>query len=278
MTVPVPSRWRQVLAVGFVSLPTVSSAAEPPVSPRTMEVLHGTRKMWPAPPAARPVPTPAALPVAPPPRVVANPAPADTASSERATRPGESQTIILTGFAYPPPNYGTQSAPWLTPAPVPAPTAAPAPAQPTVVVVREPAPEPRPAAPAVPEAARGVTIGNEALCGIAVGAAGLGFGYAGRVRRRVITPVPTAALVPPAPPPGGVMLLGEYNAGPLPATAEKFDVGPSYQSEQQEKKKTEENQQAAALAFILSQNLALHADPDAPPDDELYIDSPRLDD
>ena len=274
MNVLFSSRWRQALAAGVISLPTAAVAAEPEpaAGPRTMEILHGTRKVWPVPapvapaPAPRPV-APAPAPVAPVREVVQT---AGTLESDNPSRVTESRTIIFAGTAAPYPVMTPGSAPWLSSgqfAPVAPPASQPAtpttPAQPTIVVIREPVSEPRPAA----DPARGVTVGSEVLLGIGLGAAGLGFGYAGWNRRR---PVPSVEATPPAAPqkPSGVLLLGEFDAGPLPTTAEKFDMGPSYQTVQQEKKKTEEQNQAAVLEFILSQNLALQDEfPD--PDDLL---------
>jgi hypothetical protein len=53
--------------------------------------------------------------------------------------------------------------------------------------------------------------------------------------------------------------MGQYSAGPVPETAEKFDLGPNYQDEQKQKKQVEEASNQAAVEFILNQNLALLA-------------------
>ena len=155
----------------------------------------------------------------------------------------ESRTIILAGYAGPfsqqQPGFYPSSAPWLAVPPMmpqmPTPQAIPAapaqPAQPTVVVIREPVGEPRPvfAAPAPAEQPRGVTIGNEMLLGIGIGVAGLGFGFAGCRRRAVVAGTKQGSPLPFSPLGGdGMLLMGKYNAGPLPTTAEKFDLGPSY--------------------------------------------------
>jgi hypothetical protein len=50
-----------------------------------------------------------------------------------------------------------------------------------------------------------------------------------------------------------------YNAGPLPETAEAFEIGPSYHEELHQKKQTEEANNQAAVEFLLTQNLALLA-------------------
>jgi hypothetical protein len=65
----------------------------------------------------------------------------------------------------------------------------------------------------------------------------------------------------------GVLLMGRYNAGPRPTTAEKFDIGPSYAALREEKKKIEAQNQQALIEFILGQNVALHQ--------ELYGSTPE---
>jgi len=314
-------RWRKAIALGLLSLPAVATASEPETSAttpvdktRTIEVLHGTRKVSPD-----PVPIPLSFfPAIPPAPLLMPPQVVDTSATESdrteiAPRSGDTRTIIIMGYAPPSPGP-VQNAPWLVPTPsflpatppapailppavVSQPVAATPPAQPTVVVIREPASEsPRNAAS---EPARGVTVGSDAIVGIAIGVAGLALGYAGWHRRPVTPPAPlpestpvpeptpVAAPVPSVvPPPDSLMLLGEFNAGEPPTTAEKFDVGQSYEIEQQDKKKAEAQNQTALLEFILSQNLALHddlADPDATlpeamevnPDLDRY--APRLD-
>jgi hypothetical protein len=301
MNFPIPIRWRRAIALGLATLPAAAQASDPPQwhpnltqppvparTARDIEVLHGTVKVA---PIYRPAPVPvvpaeskswggAPAPVTPPPAPREEPKPAPPVI--------ESRTIILAGYGGPfsqqssmnPPN-----APWLMPtgpqgpaampipipvmpmtmpAPAPAPAAA---AQPTFVVIREPNGEPRPVMMPAPEPSRGVTIGNEALLGIGIGVAGLGFGFAGWRRRAAGA---GAALRHPAPasPMGGdgVLLMGKYNAGPVPTTAEKFDIGPSYASQAAEKKKVEEQNQQAVLEFILNQNLALHAELAGPSD------------
>jgi hypothetical protein len=271
MNVPIPFRWRQAVAAGLVALPTAGlAAAEPDPFPpvrgaHTVEILYGTRKVW---PVARPAPAPAVpgevkgAPVATPPAV--------REETREKPAPPDPQPIILAGYSGPflHPGFSPQTSPWLVPIPAAPPVAPPAPAAPasTVVVIREPAPAAPPPAPAA-EPARGITLGGETVLGIGIGIAGLGFGFAGW-RRRAATS--NAKQDNPAPPPpatsDGLLLMGRYNAGPVPTSAEKFDIGPSYQTEVQEKKKVEEQNQQAVLEFILDQNLALHAElaePDA---------------
>lgn len=182
------------------------------------------------------------------------------------------------------------SAPWLTPplsgspATVTPPTQvivirepAPAPAQPATAPVPTPqvvqlpaAPPPAPIiiretvpAPAV-EPARGITLTPELLIGLAVGLVGVVFGLAGRfrgVREKPAEETPLAAPVAAPTPavPENVLMVGGYNAGPLPDLAETFDLGPSYEEEQRQKKLAEEQSSQAVLEFILAQNLALQA-------------------
>jgi hypothetical protein len=189
----------------------------------------------------------------------------------RVLMPPEPQHIVLASYAAPVPYPapGPNSVP--TPAPstptLPAPTVAPptATTQPTVVVIREPAAEPRPSEPA-----RGLSVGVDSLVAIGLGALGLVFGLVSWVRgsRRelpVAIPTPPAPVAPPAPPDTGVKLLGMYHAGPLPDTAEKFDLGPTYHEELQQKKQIEVANNQAAVEFILSQNLALLAAIDSAP-------------
>ena len=73
--------------------------------------------------------------------------------------------------------------------------------------------------------------------------------------------VPLATSVPAkirsSPPEVGMRLQGTFNAGPLPETAEKFDLGPTYHDDLWEKKQTEVRNNEAVVQFILDQNLAL---------------------
>ena len=148
-------------------------------------------------------------------------------------------------------------------------TPAPPAAQPTVVVIREPAADARPGPAAEP--ARGAAVGVDVLAALALcGVAGY-FGYRAW-ERRVKPPEPVAAVAPPpAPVPlpapvavpvpvePGVVLMGMYDAGPLPATAQKFDLGPTYHDDLRVKKQAVETSDQAAVEFVLNQNLALLA-------------------
>jgi len=82
-------------------------------------------------------------------------------------------------------------------------------------------------------------------------------------RRAAVAPAPSpvpAVIVPERPAdPCAVRLQGRYDAGPLPETAEKFDLGPTCHDELRQKKQAEEQTNAAAVEFILNQNLALLA-------------------
>lgn len=137
---------------------------------------------------------------------------------------------------------------------------------PPIVVVREPAAESRPT-PA-PEPARGLTFSVESVVALGVAVVGVLFGLVALARgsRKADPPVvaPPAVPVPvpaPEPPPAsdGVRLMGKYDAGSLPESAEKFDLGPTYQDEQRQKRHAEEANNQAAVEFILNQNLALLA-------------------
>jgi hypothetical protein len=238
MNVPIPFRWRQAVAAGLVALPTAGpAAAEPDPFPpargaHTVEILYGTRKVW---PVARPAPASTEVKVAP-----VAPPPAVREETREKPAPPDPQPIILTGYSvpFPHPGFAPQASPWLVPIPAAPPVTPQAPAAPapTVVVIREPAAEPRPAPAPAAEPARGVTLGGETVLGIGIGIAGLGFGFAGWRRRAATAKQDHPAPAPPAAS-DGLLLMGRYNAGPVPATAEKFDIGPSYQTEVQEKKK-----------------------------------------
>ncbi len=164
-----------------------------------------------------------------------------------------------------PPHY-MPAAPWLMPAPhAPAGMAKEQATPPQVVIIREPG-EARASTTAshaapVSEGSRGITVTPETLLGLGIGVAGIGIGVAGWRRS---SREKAAALVMPTPPPSvpadGVLLMGKYNAGRRPEPAEKFEIGPTYQDEQLSKLQVESESQNAVLEFILSQNLALHAE------------------
>lgn len=215
-----------------------------------------------------------------------------TKITERLKITHELRPVYITNYPYVPyasaPAIATRErpvpslpqAPWLTPTtrlatpaahtdapPAAAPAATPVAAtQPTVVVVREPAGEIQARPPVTPVAEPdGITISvGTLLAGLSllVLIAGLviGIGYA-VVRQAVVRrrDAPPALAVPAAPVASdGLLLMGKYNAGPPRGTAERFEIGNSYQAEQAEKRKARAEQQEALVAFILSQNLALH--------------------
>ncbi len=308
MNLPIPLRWRRAI-VGLALLPVASPgiAAEPepfPVlpgvtlppdrTPQEVQILYGTRKVYPyyRPQLVLPLPP---MPVMPPPgyRLVPEPSVSEESRTvaptevhvfveDRATPPAP---IILAGYSgmHSPAMPLSQQAPWLGSSslvpqlsmlPVPQIPMAPnlatsgpsasqpaTAAQPTIVVIRESGGEARPAPLA--EAPRGITLGGEALLGIGIGAAGLGFGFAGWRRKSSTAAAKTTLRHPEPTSPmagDGVMLMGKYNSGPRKETAERFDMGVNYETEKKEKKKTEAQSQQAVLEFILSQNLALHAE------------------
>lgn len=204
--------------------------------------------------------------------------------AERTNPPAESRQIILTTYSgpAPAPMLSAVSAPWLavpqpaqpalTPVPAPvaelprAPVVVPATPTQTIVVVRDPVAEPKPE-PTV-EPARGLASTTENL--ITLGAAGFAallgllawFRSGRRAAAQEAVPTLLPALVGPAMSQAdadGVQLMGQYDAGPLPDSAEKFELGPTYHDEQREKKRVVEQNNAAAVEFILNQNLALLA-------------------
>jgi hypothetical protein len=268
--------WQRGLVAGLLALPATTSvlAQEPPDTPkrtaRDVEVYLGTRKVAPAVPVAivpgRNWPAPAVTQVQP---------------GDQHARAREPVAITVNAYALPAPatDVAPPNAPWLgagasqvtpaaafTPAnPVystnaPHPTSNAPQGQPTVLVIREAA-EGKPVASPAPEPARGVTLRLETLLGLGVGLLGLGVGLLALVRRSAPTPVmkylPSSPAVAPD---GGILLMGKYNAGPPREKAEKFEIGPSFQAEAQEKKKVAQQNEQAVLEFILSQNLALHAE------------------
>lgn len=181
--------------------------------------------------------------------------------AERNAPAADSRHFILASYstASPYPPLSDANAPWLvtrhnlpTLTAVPAATEAAA-ASPTFVVVREPASE------AHPEPARGLFLSSENL--IAFGVAAVAFLFGIMARARVVKSKRGEAIIAPeaAIDPNAVQLMGQYNAGPLPDTAEKFEIGPTFHEEVQQKKAIEEQNNVAAVEFILNQNLALLA-------------------
>jgi len=131
---------------------------------------------------------------------------------------------------------------------------------PTVVVIREPAVP----SPVIPAGEAGVTLGYGMLGGMLVAGLGVAIGLVGWFRR----PTPAASAIPepqpvtlvPAETPStenGIKLLGKYFAGPVPDTAERFELGQTYQEELQQKKQVEVANNQAAMEMLLQQNLTL---------------------
>lgn len=147
------------------------------------------------------------------------------------------------------------------------PLAGPAPA-PQIVVVRESAPAaavvPPPAEVRIEHAPPANRWSPELLACLGVSAAGAVIALASSFRGR--QPVVVYANQPAAEVPAfaptlarmeGATLLGGFDVGPLPASAEAFDMGPSYAQEQQIKKETEAKNLDAVAAFIVEDNLAV---------------------
>jgi hypothetical protein len=191
--------------------------------------------------------------------------------SERTKPTAEPRHISLISYSTPPAYSPLQDAntPWLASRSNAAGlTAASTPAEtvtaPTVVVVREPATEPR------PEQARGLFLSIENL--LAFGVAAIAFVFGIWARSRTVQAKSAEAIIAPAPviDPNALQLMGGYNAGPLPDTAERFEIGLTYHEEIQQQKKIEEQNNVAAVEMILNQNLALLASLNPQP---LVVDS-----
>ncbi|MDW8242817.1 MAG: hypothetical protein RMJ88_06360 [Thermogemmata sp.] len=255
-----------------------------------VEILHGNQRVWPV------APRPATWVLIPVPVVPAAAAGTSTSSGssrddKAESRPPvvESRTIILAshaGVLGPLGDHGLSLAPWLAPSwsaaslpsatwPVTPPpggitpsTGAPSPSPPQVIIVRDreadsraPAEVPTASPSKTAEAAtRGITVGPELLVGLATGLGGLGLGVWSWRRHKGHKPTVGRHPLGYTPLGGeeGVLLMGRYNAGPRPATAEKFDIGPSYATLREEKKKVQIQNQQALVEFILGQNVALH--------------------
>jgi hypothetical protein len=132
-------------------------------------------------------------------------------------------------------------------------------AQPQVVVIREPA-----ESHSIPETANGITFNVPTLIAFGVGLIGLLFSVrawsgASRHKHPALAPIFQTTQGPVALDPNSVNLMGKYNAGPKPDSAEKFEIGPTYDEQLLNKKKAEEANNAAAVELILNQNLALLA-------------------
>ncbi len=117
--------------------------------------------------------------------------------------------------------------------------------KPTVIIVREAAP-----AVALPEPA-GVRISTETLL-VALGGILVGLGA---MLWRSRTPA-TAVAKPPA----THATIRGLDIGPLPDTAEKFDLGPTYAEGLAHEKATEKAGETAILQHILEQNLTMRAE------------------
>lgn len=146
-----------------------------------------------------------------------------------------------------------------------------------VVFVHEPTPAPAPIdpKPAAPEAAvyklspeMAVTAGVGVVCllGVAVALA-----RGGRAVTVTSSPATSASMpVDYGPSKDGPMLMGQYRAGQLPDTAERFDIGPSYRDEVRAKQRDEEMNKQAVVAHILDQNLNLFDTESAEADDDEF--------
>lgn len=288
-------RLAAALLTSVLGATSAARAADPtPVQPAQVEIFHGAKKVWPPPaPPVQPPPKPVVPAESKGGPVVEEPGRASAAFvaacaavrdgstsvtksatnlldriSDRMAVQTEARQIMLASYV-PPPAHQPQPAPpanlpWLPPTQTPPtqPAAVSTPQTPTVVVIREAAPEVQRvevpvAAPSLPEP-RGVVMTPELMIAAGFGVFGLMFGLAawargGRAGRPQLVPVVGPAFAGA----GGVRLQGKYDAGPVPESAEKFDLGPTYQDELQEKKQVEVRNNEAVVQFILDQNLAL---------------------
>ncbi len=130
--------------------------------------------------------------------------------------------------------------------------------KPTVIIVRDAAP----ALPAMPVEAPGVKPSSEVLIatvaffGIAL--IGTVLAIAGRSSKTSWSffgrnPEPSSIR-------DGHVTVGGCDAGPLPLTAEKFDLGPTYSEQIVQEQATIQAGENAMLQFILEQNLTMRAE------------------
>lgn len=122
----------------------------------------------------------------------------------------------------------------------------------TVIVLRETAAP----LPAMPVEAPGLKLSNEVLVATA---AFFGFALIGTVLVAAVRS-PRATRTVPAGIRAGHMAVGGCDAGPLPLTAEKFDLGPSYAEQVVQEQAAVQASESAMLQFILDDNLTLQAE------------------
>ena len=130
--------------------------------------------------------------------------------------------------------------------------------KPTVIVVREAAP----ALPALPAEAPGVKLSSEVLIATVAffGMALIGtiLAVAGRSSKSSWSFF--GRRPEPSPVREGHVAVGGRDAGPLPPTAEKFDLGPTYSEQLVLEQATIQAGENAMLQFILDQNLTMRAE------------------
>jgi hypothetical protein len=136
------------------------------------------------------------------------------------------------------------------------------PSEPNIVILRDAAP--------APAATTGVHLSTEMM--ICIGLALMSFimigivvakGTGGRIETyHVAPPVSRPTEAKPEP---GVRLLGQYNIGEVPTSAQRFDIGPTYQDEQKQKQVETQAGEAALVEQILQQNLAFLAEVEMEP-------------
>lgn len=121
--------------------------------------------------------------------------------------------------------------------------------KPTVIVVRE-------AAPMLPQDTTGIKLSTEHLLAIA---ACFGIALVFTVLA-IAWRAPRSARSAPATIREGHLVVGGRDAGPLFATAEKFELGPTFAEQRVQEQAATQAGETAMLQFILDQNLVLRAE------------------
>lgn len=129
--------------------------------------------------------------------------------------------------------------------------------KPTVIVVRE-------NAAALPAEASGIRLSSEVLIATVAffGMALIGtvLAVAGRTPKSTWNVFGRRPEPIPVPVREGHVDVGGRDAGPLPLTAEKFDLGPTYSEQLAQEQATIQAGENAMLQFILDQNLTMRAE------------------
>jgi|GEM_PF-2288072 len=258
---------RFLALLALATSPCSAPAQEPPQAPRPIEIYYGARKVVPQ-------PKPEAKEIATTPQTNAALVEAlhsfrdgtkkvsaatvnwlgrMNAQAQQPQEPGPLRLTSLTEKATQPP---AASGSWFVPK-MPEAEAKPAP-QPmqTIVVMREPA--------LIQEPPHGWYLSTELIICILLAAISILLIAVVWTRDRTANQQPyiiaQAAPQPVAPLEKGLRLLDHYDIGAKAGSAERFEVGPSYQDEQKLKHLAEEANQSAIVEQILNQNLILLAE------------------